>query len=681
MHRDIREIKGVGERVANTLMNHFGDQEKAWKALYEEEDFQTMLEAGLSLQKTSEIARAVISMKRDFQYSELLKTPEIREVFNILMGLLKGYPKTPAGKIGVATYYPTNDYNELQRRNEFIKDAKTLVGSLQGIIGEIDELLATVEALKKPRPNPADMIAVEDPQLYQDLVREMGGSANLILIDGQEDLEYLKDFDFVRYVGQNSELWERASNIENVEIVHSFRPEEIVPEIVIDFFSRNKTSILSAFKIARLTGLKDMGVEIDDLEDEITLIRSLTDKGIDWSKNPGTSRLYNALSQLSEKAEINLKTANERIASEIAKLSLGGGEILKILQQAQTGTIQSGFPKDFIEIIDASREEALKELSSELGIHPRMINGIYMATTHQLELDHEVLEEVKTELSLDLKREKWILLSKTALRLRGKIDLSREVIKKVIDLDTKIALGRFCIENNLHPPELNPELGVAFVKARNLFIKGRVQPINYSIGRSLLLPEHRAKSVVLTGANSGGKTSLLELLAQITLLTHMGLFVPAERAEIALFDDVYYFGKGKGNDAGAFETLLKSFEGLTHKSKKKRLILADEIEAITEPGAASKVLSGILEWFNHDPNTLIIIVTHLGEEIKEHLPKDIRIDGIEAKGLDENLNLIVDRNPQVGKIARSTPELILERLSKKTEQKEFYKNILKRFVE
>ena len=40
----------------------------------------------------------------------------------------------------------------------------------------------------------------------------------------------------------------------------------------------------------------------------------------------------------------------------------------------------------------------------------------------------------------------------------------------------------------------------------------------------------------------------------------------------------------------------------------------------------------------------------------------LRIDGIEAKGLDEHLELIVDRTPQRNCLARSTPELIVRRL-------------------
>jgi hypothetical protein len=59
----------------------------------------------------------------------------------------------------------------------------------------------------------------------------------------------------------------------------------------------------------------------------------------------------------------------------------------------------------------------------------------------------------------------------------------------------------------------------------------------------------------------------------------------------------------------------------------------------------------------------LIIATHLGHEIQNILPEKTRIDGIEAKGLDKDFNLIVDHNPVLGKLASSTPELIVERMA------------------
>ena len=59
----------------------------------------------------------------------------------------------------------------------------------------------------------------------------------------------------------------------------------------------------------------------------------------------------------------------------------------------------------------------------------------------------------------------------------------------------------------------------------------------------------------------------------------------------------------------------------------------------------------------------------------------VRVDGIEAEGLDENNNLRVCRSPRYNYLARSTPELILDRLVRTTkgQEKEFYSRLLGKF--
>ena len=61
--------------------------------------------------------------------------------------------------------------------------------------------------------------------------------------------------------------------------------------------------------------------------------------------------------------------------------------------------------------------------------------------------------------------------------------------------------------------------------------------------------------------------------------------------------------------------------------------------------------------------------------------KELRTDGIEARGLDENLELIVDRTPRRNYLAKSTPELIVRRLVERSdgEAKDVFKSILGRF--
>ena len=115
--------------------------------------------------------------------------------------------------------------------------------------------------------------------------------------------------------------------------------------------------------------------------------------------------------------------------------------------------------------------------------------------------------------------------------------------------------------------------------------------------------------------------------------------------------------------------------------KEKKLVLIDELESITELEAAIKIIIGFIEHIQND-KSYAIIVTHMAPEILKRTDNiKIRTDGIEAKGLDENYNLIVDRTPKINYLANSTPELILRKIYEKSEEplKSVYKDILDKF--
>jgi len=112
-----------------------------------------------------------------------------------------------------------------------------------------------------------------------------------------------------------------------------------------------------------------------------------------------------------------------------------------------------------------------------------------------------------------------------------------------------------------------------------------------------------------------------------------------------------------------------------------KLILADELEAITEPGAGAKIIAGMLEAANKHEQTCMLLVTHLAKDIMDATNLDLRVDGIEAKGLNKDLELIVDRNPKRNYLARSTPELIVKRLVQRASgsSQQVFSSILERF--
>ncbi|MFB6295433.1 MAG: DNA mismatch repair protein [Halobacteriales archaeon] len=228
-----------------------------------------------------------------------------------------------------------------------------------------------------------------------------------------------------------------------------------------------------------------------------------------------------------------------------------------------------------------------------------------------------------------------------------------------------VSLARFAIDLDLTRPTIVEDGdAVAVEDARNLGVataEGEtVQPVSYAIGEhGLKGPPSGEQVAVVTGANSGGKTTLLETCCQVALLAAMGLPVPAERAEVSRFDAIVFHRRHASFNAGVLEATLKSVvPPLTAGGR--TLMLVDEFEAITEPGSAASLLHGLVT-LAVDRGSLGAFVTHLAADL-EPLPDDARIDGIFAEGLDGDLELVVDYQPRFHTVGRSTPEFIVSRL-------------------
>jgi len=179
-----------------------------------------------------------------------------------------------------------------------------------------------------------------------------------------------------------------------------------------------------------------------------------------------------------------------------------------------------------------------------------------------------------------------------------------------------------------------------------------IDPVDYEVSGVALL----------SGVNSGGKTSTLDLVASVVVvLAHMGLAGSRRaRAPPAVRRSTLPRQDPGTLDAGAFESTVREFADLAQGGEGS-LVLVDELESITEPGASAKIIAGILEALSANGATAVF-VSHLAGEIREMADYDVTVDGIEAVGLVDGA-LEVNRSPVKDHLARSTPELIVEKLA------------------
>ncbi|MFC7076240.1 MutS-related protein [Haloarcula halophila] len=278
------------------------------------------------------------------------------------------------------------------------------------------------------------------------------------------------------------------------------------------------------------------------------------------------------------------------------------------------------------------------------------------------------LRDLRSSLRADLQERESAVADRLEADLeaaRGTID---DAVAAVDDIALSVSLARFAIAFDLVRPTLVEDRETIAVRnARNLTLADAddPQPITYAVGDHTLPvqganePPSGDRVAILTGANSGGKTTLLETLCQVQLLAQMGLPVPADAAEVGLVDTVVFHRRHASFNAGVLESTLRSVvPPLTGSDR--TLMLVDEFEAITEPGSAADLLHGLVT-LTVDRGALGVFVTHLAADL-EPLPETARTDGIFAEGLSPDLELQVDYQPRFGTVGKSTPEFIVSRL-------------------
>ncbi|MFB6300163.1 MAG: DNA mismatch repair protein [Halobacteriales archaeon] len=349
----------------------------------------------------------------------------------------------------------------------------------------------------------------------------------------------------------------------------------------------------------------------------------------------------------------------DRLRSTAREIEALQGNALDIVEDIQSDTVRG---------TDEFREAFLEYLTAETAAPIETIRDVMpMEAADATDFVSETLRSLRSELRADADQREATIRAE----LEADIETARSDIDAAVaavdDIAFELSLARFGLAFDLtRPTFVTDRETIAVENARNLLLEAAeedVQPINYAIGEHELTgpsaPPSDDQVTVLTGANSGGKTTLLETLCQVALLAQMGLPVPATCAEITPMDAIVFHRRHASFNAGVLESTLRSIVPPLAASGRS-LMLVDEFEAITEPGSAADLLHGLVK-LTVDRDALGVFVTHLADDL-EPLPDAARIDGIFAQGLNPDLELEVDYQPQFGTVGRSTPEFIVSRL-------------------
>ncbi|WP_348607005.1 MutS-related protein [Halobaculum rarum] len=639
-------VPGVGEKTADALADLDGAE-----AALRRGDVATLARArGLTEGRAAAIARGAIRERHD-DPGGWLATDRAREVYEDALGLLQERAVTDYAEKRLRTIYPSATTSRIEEVREWAAEAVEREPS--------DEVLAALSGVEQPT-EPRGLrvreraLATADAERYA-AVKDAFPELSVEVVEDARDLaELARSYATVVAVDEAFAGVDVEGDVRVITDPEN-HPEEVVPERLLAFFAENRAELLAALDVHEAAGI-DTALEPEALRDALS---RLDDDGT-VRGDEELERLSNAVDDLDAAVSTAESVANDHLRDAIREqdVTIEGTDFLSLVEQG--ARVDSLLSRELADEYDAAIRSARDHLAdalrldeSEAEFTERVFAG---DPTFPTEHNEEPLNRLRTELKTARDRRAAALKSGLAEDLAALREPADDLVADALELDVELAVARFARDFDCVVPEIDDEgTGFAIDGGRSPLLDvsfDEAEPVDYTVSGVTLL----------SGVNSGGKTSTLDLVALIVTLAHMGLPVPADSARVGRVSELHYYAKSQGTlDAGAFESTLRDFGDLVSGAS-GRLVLVDELESITEPGASAKIIAGILEALDEQGATGVF-VSHLARQIREAAAVDVAVDGIEAVGLEDG-ELVVNRSPRKDHLARSTPELIVEKLAR-----------------
>jgi len=218
------------------------------------------------------------------------------------------------------------------------------------------------------------------------------------------------------------------------------------------------------------------------------------------------------------------------------------------------------------------------------------------------------------------------IYEKLMLNLRDYIAPIQVNCSVLATLDCLLCFAGNAIRFNYRKPLIHEEAILELSESRHPVIEKNLLPGEEYIANDMILDPTNQQIIILTGPNMSGKSALLRQVALITLMSHMGSFVPATLAKIPLTDKIFTRVGASDNMSGGESTFLVEMNetaSILNNITARSLIILDEIGRGTSTYDGISIAWSIAEYLHksiHKPKTLFATHYHELNELENKFP-------------------------------------------------------------
>ena len=224
-------------------------------------------------------------------------------------------------------------------------------------------------------------------------------------------------------------------------------------------------------------------------------------------------------------------------------------------------------------------------------------------------------------------------------QVRNETHKLQSTARALATLDALTSLAETAARRNYVRPILHDGDEIEIKNGRHPVVEAYIS--ESFIPNDLYLNNSTDRMLIVTGANMGGKSTVLRQVALIQILAQIGSFVPATSARLPMIDRIWT-RVGASDDLASgrstFMVEMSETASILHNATPRSLILLDEIGRGTSTFDGLSIAWAVAEYLHNSPDhsAKTIFATHYHEltELAESLPgaKNYQISATERDG-------------------------------------------------